>query len=46
VKDDEGKNATKDIRRATGERCRAKVPLSTIRSQLKVLYHPEEGPGL
>jgi hypothetical protein len=43
---DEGKIATKDIRRASVEHCRAKVPLSTIRSQLKVFYHPEEGPGL
>jgi hypothetical protein len=42
---DEGKNVKKDIRRASVELWRAKVPHSTIRSQLKMLSNPEEGPG-
>jgi hypothetical protein len=43
---DEGKNVKKDIRRATVEIWRAKVPQSTIRSMLKMLSYPVEGPGL
>jgi hypothetical protein len=36
----------KGFRRASIELWRAKGPHSTIRSQLKVISHPEEGPGL
>ncbi len=43
---DEGKNVFKDIRRASVQLWRAKVPHRTIRSQLKMLRHSEEGPGL
>jgi hypothetical protein len=43
---DEGKNVKKYIRRASVELWRAKVPHSTIRSQLKMLRYLKEGPGL
>jgi hypothetical protein len=42
----ERKNFKKYIRRVSVELWTAKVPQSTIRSQLKMLSYPEEGPGL
>jgi hypothetical protein len=41
-----GKNVKKYIRRASVELWKAKVPHSTIRSQLKMFSHPEEDPVL
>jgi hypothetical protein len=43
---DEGKKCQKDIRRAPAELWRAKIPHSTIRSQLEMISYSEEGPSI